>query len=108
MAKRFLCVPASSTPSERAFSISGHVAEQRRASMKADNVNMLVTLNKNWSSSSLFTKTPSMATSSTAHVKEVSSADSFSETTESESEEELPSLPELSLPSDYGEEEMDL
>ena len=56
----------------------------------------------------LFNKTASMATSSTTHVKELSSADSFSETTESESEEELPSLPELSLPSDNGKEEMDL
>ena len=76
--------------------------------MKAENVNMLVMLKKNWPLFGLFTKTPSMATFSTTHVKELSGTDSFSETTESESEEELPALPELSLPNDYGEEEMDL
>ena len=46
LAKRLLCVPASSTASERSFSTSGHIAEQRRASLTPANINMLVVLNK--------------------------------------------------------------
>ena len=48
LAKRLLCVPASSTASEQSFSTSGHIAEQRRASLTPANINMLVVLNKNW------------------------------------------------------------
>ena len=48
LAKRLLCVPASSTASEQSFSTSGHIAEQQRASLTSANINMLVVLNKNW------------------------------------------------------------
>ena len=47
LAKAVLCVPATSTPSERVFSASGLIASQQRASLKASNVDALVFLNKN-------------------------------------------------------------
>ena len=46
LAKQLLCIPATS-PSERVFSVSGSFVTKKRASLKPDNVNMLVFLNKN-------------------------------------------------------------
>ena len=44
---RYLCIPATSVPSERAFSIAGHVVNQKRASLLPDTVNMMVFLADN-------------------------------------------------------------
>lgn len=49
VAKPILCVPGSSVPSERVFSKAGQILNKRRASLKSKHVDMLVTLNKNYS-----------------------------------------------------------
>lgn len=47
LAKYFLCIPATSTPSEHLFSAAGYIASKRRASLSADHVNMLTFLHCN-------------------------------------------------------------
>ena len=47
IAKRLLCVPATSVPAERVFSTSGIIVNKLRSSLTPENVNMLVFLNKN-------------------------------------------------------------
>lgn len=47
LARQLLCIPATSVPSERIFSTSGNIVTKTRASLKPDNVDMLVFLNKN-------------------------------------------------------------
>lgn len=45
LASRILAIPASSTASERSFSISGRVIEERRTQLKGDTVDFLLFLN---------------------------------------------------------------
>lgn len=47
VAKYYLCIPATSVPSERVFSKAGQVVNDRRASIKPKHVDYLVFLNKN-------------------------------------------------------------
>ena len=47
VAKRLLCIQATSVPSERIFSTSGLIVNKQRASLKPENVDMLVFLNRN-------------------------------------------------------------
>lgn len=47
LAKKFLCSPASSVPSERLFSKAGELVSHRRSSLKDKNINMILFLNKN-------------------------------------------------------------
>ena len=47
MANRYLCTPASSVPSERLFSKAGELISHRRSSLKEENINMILFLNKN-------------------------------------------------------------
>ena len=47
LARKYLCVPASSVPCERIFSITGHLVCRRRAALSPENINMLVFLNRN-------------------------------------------------------------
>ena len=47
VARQLLCIPATSVPSERIFSTAGNIVTKKRASLKPDNVDMLVFLNKN-------------------------------------------------------------
>lgn len=47
LAKRYLCIPATSSPSERAFSTSGNIVSCHRAALKPDVVDRLVFLAKN-------------------------------------------------------------
>ena len=47
LARKYLCVSVSSVPSERIFSMAGHVVCRKRALLSPDNINMLIFLNKN-------------------------------------------------------------
>ncbi|CAL9703630.1 unnamed protein product [Knipowitschia caucasica] len=47
LARKYLCIPASSSPSERLFSTSGNVVTCQRTCLKPANVSMLVFLAKN-------------------------------------------------------------
>jgi hypothetical protein len=48
LARKYLCIPATSVPSECAFSTAGHVVNRRRASLAPETVDVLVFLNRNW------------------------------------------------------------
>lgn len=47
LAKSFLCIPATSTPSERIFSAAGNICSQKRASLSPRHVEMLTFLAMN-------------------------------------------------------------
>ncbi|XP_061578646.1 zinc finger BED domain-containing protein 4-like isoform X2 [Cololabis saira] len=47
LAKSFLCIPATSTPSERLFSAAGNIASKKRASLTPKHVDMLTFLHCN-------------------------------------------------------------
>ncbi|XP_075166897.1 E3 SUMO-protein ligase ZBED1-like [Haematobia irritans] len=47
-AKRYLCIPATSTESERMFSKAGQIISDRRSRLKPKNVDMLLFINKNY------------------------------------------------------------
>ena len=47
LAKRYLCVPASSVSSERVFSLAGELVNKKRSRLSPSNINMLIFLNKN-------------------------------------------------------------
>uniref|UniRef100_A0A8C1N977 HAT C-terminal dimerisation domain-containing protein n=1 Tax=Cyprinus carpio TaxID=7962 RepID=A0A8C1N977_CYPCA len=47
LAKSYLCIPSSSTPSERLFSAAGNIASKKRASLSPEHVDMLTFLHSN-------------------------------------------------------------
>ena len=47
--KKYLSVPATSTPSERAFSIAGGIVNKKRACLLPENVSMPIVLYENLS-----------------------------------------------------------
>ena len=47
LAKKYLCVPATSVPAEQVISVAGEVISNKRSSLKLENVDMLIFLNKN-------------------------------------------------------------
>ena len=47
LAKNYLCICASSSPSERRFSASGNILSKKRTLLKAQKLNMVVFLAKN-------------------------------------------------------------
>lgn len=50
LARSTLCIMASSAPSERNFSVAGHVVSSRRTSLKPSSVNNILFLNSAWKS----------------------------------------------------------
>ena len=44
--KKYLCIPATSVPSERVFSKAGEIVSARRSRIKSKNVDMIIFLNK--------------------------------------------------------------
>jgi len=47
LAKKYLAVPATSVTPERAFSVAGHIASQKRSCLLPENVNRVVFLAEN-------------------------------------------------------------
>lgn len=47
LARKYLCITATSSPSERVFSTGGNIVTCHRNSLKPENVDMLVFLAKN-------------------------------------------------------------
>jgi hypothetical protein len=47
LVRKYVCIPASSTPPERVFSTAGNIVSKKRSRLSADNVDMLIFLNKN-------------------------------------------------------------
>ena len=45
--KNYLAIPATSVPAEHAFSEAGHIVNQKRSCLLAENVNKLVFLAEN-------------------------------------------------------------
>lgn len=49
LGKKYLAIPATSVPSERAFSAAGHIVNKKRACLQPSSVNMVVFLSENLS-----------------------------------------------------------
>ncbi|CAF0958396.1 unnamed protein product [Didymodactylos carnosus] len=47
IARKFLCIPATSTPAERVFSLSGFITNERRSRLSPDCANDIIFLNRN-------------------------------------------------------------
>ena len=58
LARHYLAIPATSTPSERVFSVAGIVVDKRRCALTAEMINALVFLHKNSSLLNLTSGTP--------------------------------------------------
>ena len=48
LAKKLLCIPATSAPSERVFSVAGRTITKLRSRLRPDNAACLVFLKENW------------------------------------------------------------
>ena len=47
VAKKILAIPATSTPSERCFSVAGRIIEERRTNLDPENVDALLFMHSN-------------------------------------------------------------
>ena len=47
IAKKYLCIPATSVPSERAFSVAGYIVNEKRSCLLPESVNSPVFLAAN-------------------------------------------------------------
>lgn len=56
LARRILCIPATSAPSERVFSVAGLTIVKNRASMNPDNAASLIFLHDSWDVAEKFQK----------------------------------------------------
>ena len=48
LARKYMCIPATSVPSESAFSTAGFIINRKRASLSPDTADCLIFLNRNW------------------------------------------------------------
>jgi hypothetical protein len=48
LARRILCIPATSAPSERLFSVAGQIISKNRARLHSDTATDIIFLNQNW------------------------------------------------------------
>ena len=54
LARKLLCIPATSAPSERAFSTAGLTIAKKRASLLPENAAALIYLHNNWDAVTLY------------------------------------------------------
>ena len=47
LVRSVLCIPATSVPSERIFSLAGNIVTAKRCSLRPENVNYMIFMNKN-------------------------------------------------------------
>ena len=48
IARKYLCIPATSAPSERVFSVAGLAISKQRSKLNSENASCLIFLRGNW------------------------------------------------------------
>ena len=48
MAKKYLCIPATSVPSERVFATAGDIVTAQGYQLRSEHIDKLIFLKKNW------------------------------------------------------------
>ena len=93
VARRYLAIPATSTPSERVFSVAGIVVDKRRCALTVEMINALVFLHKN---SSLFNLTDELpALSEPKLILQAQDTEDIQDSDDVDDDDNLPDLPLL-------------
>ncbi len=90
LARHYLAIPATSTPSERVFSVAGIVVDKRRCALTAEMIDALVFLHKNRSLLGLTDEVPVQP-----GPKLILQAPDSNDDDEDEEEDDMPALPDL-------------